>query len=198
MRTSSVICENIVECVPEVVKWNSWDAEHLKTIHSAYDDPQVLLTRNNDGLFIDKIKLPIVGIRIAVMVFTTQIDPNRQISFVKTPFFLGKNTIEVISLDKKLTKVKVTYQVSGNFIQSLLFPIILKAFKKWNKKIWLEDLPLKIRRQKALEYGFEDWIGLPRNVNDRFDKSLAYKTEIPVTKTKNIKESRHPFCEEVI
>lgn len=193
MKYMSVVCSNIVDAVPEVVKWNSWDGEHLRTVHNAYADPILLMTRQQDGLFIDRFKIPFLGFRLKTMVFTTQWDESNQVSFVLTPFFLAKNTINVSKVEDKKTLVRVTYEFSGNFVQSLLFPIFRKMIQKWNKVVWEEDLPLKLRRQKALEYGFIDFQGLPSESSLRFDKSMSYKCEIPVTRTKGIREERHPF-----
>ena len=193
MKTLAVVCENIVDAVPEVVKWNSWDGEHLRTVHAAYSEPQSLLSCPGTGLIIDRFRIPFLGIRFKVMVFATQWNDSTQISYALTPFFLSKNAIEVIPVGDKQTKVKVTYEFSGNFFQSLMFPLFGMLIKKWNKQVWLEDLPLKLRRQKALEYGFVDFQGLPTNVSERSDISLSYKCEIPVTKTKGILEDRHPF-----
>lgn len=194
MNTLSVICENIVEAVPEVVKWNSWDGEHLRTVHGAYDIPQNLVTRNRESLFVDRFKIPFIGCRIKTMVFTTQWDENRQVSFSLTPFFLAKNTIEVIPLEDKLTLVRVTYEFQGNKFQSLLFPIIRKMIQRWNSQVWSEDLPLKLRRQKALEYGFIDFKGIPKKLSDRKDISLEYKAIIPGVRVRGIIEDRHPFA----
>jgi len=193
MRNIAIVCENIVDAVPEVVKWNSWDGEHLRTVHSAYSKPTALLSSNGRGLFVDKFKIPFIGISLKSMVYTTQWNETMQVSFTLTPFFLAKNSIEVIPLSEKKTKVKVTYEFSGNYIQSLFFPIYKVLIKRWNQQVWLEDLPLKLRRQKALEYGFRDFQGLPTEICERKDLSLSYVTEIPVPKTKGIVEDSHPF-----
>jgi hypothetical protein len=193
MKILTVVCENVVDVVPEVVKWNSWDGEHLRTVHSAYEQPQMLMSRLGEGLFVDRFKIPALGIRLKSMVYTTQWDDRTQISFTITPFFIAKNAIELIQLDKKRTKVKVTYQFSGGFFQGLLFPIFKIMIQKWNKQVWLEDLPLKLRRQKALDYGFLDFHGLPFEISNRLDRSIDYKCEIPVAKTKGIIEDTHPF-----
>jgi hypothetical protein len=193
MKILSVVCENIVDAVPEVVKWNSWDAEHLKTVHSAYDAPQILVSSPGLGLFIDRFKIPILGFRLKSMVFGWQMNESTQISFCLTPFFLAKNSIELIPMGGKKTKVKVTYQFCGNIFQSLLFPIYKIMIQRWNKKVWLEDLPLKLRRQKALEYGFIDFQGLPIEITERHNKSFTYKCDATVVKTKGIAESSHPF-----
>lgn len=193
MRHTKVVCENIVQAKPEVVKWNSWDGEHLRTIHRAYDKPISLMTRPNDGLFIDRFRIPFLGIRIKAMVFTTQWDNSNQISFVLTPFFVGKNTINITPIDERRTKVTVSYEFSGTILQSFLFPVFKLLIKKWNKTVWDEDLPLKLRRQKALEYGFIDFQGCPTKISERHDRSASFQTEIPVPMVMHDSKAEHPF-----
>lgn len=193
MKVLKVVCENFVDAKPEVVKWNSWDGEHLRTVHGAYAAPLFLMRRPGDGLFVDRFKIPFLPLRVKTLVFTTQWDNDNQISFTLTPFFVAKNTINVTEIENKRTRVRVTYEFSGNFLQCLLFPVLKIMIKKWNKVVWEEDLPLKLRRQKALEYGVVDYQGLPVDVEDRKDRSEEYKCEIPVKVTGGIMESQHPF-----
>lgn len=193
MKILKVICENFVNAKPEVIKWNSWDGEHLRTVHGAYVSPIFLMRRPGDGLFVDRFKIPFLPLRVKTLVFTTQWDNENQISFTLTPFFIAKNTINVTEVRAGYTRVRVTYEFSGNWFQSLLFPIYKIMIQKWNKVVWEEDLPLKIRRQKALEYGFIDFAGIPADHADRKDRSAEYKCEIPVPQTSGIKEAMHPF-----
>lgn len=193
MRLLKVVCENIVDCIPEVVKWNSWDSEHLISIHAAYSNPRLMYMRPGFGLFIDSINIPIFNFKIKTMVFTAQDTEDCQVSYCLTPFFLSKNSINVIPLEEKKTLVKVTYEFEANLLVSLAFPLIKKMIIKWNKQVWMEDLPLKLRRQKALEYGFVDFSGIPDKIENRKDKSLTYKTRIPVPKPKGLIEDSHPF-----
>ena len=39
--------------------------------------------------------------------------------------------------------------------------------RRWNEKVWQEDLPLKLRRQKVMRNGFVDFSGLPEKIIDR-------------------------------
>lgn len=196
MYTSRVTCENIVDCVPDVVKWNSWDIEHLKVIHKSYSNPLYLLVSPGQMLFVDSFNIPVLNFKIKSMVFSMQWDSNTQVSFSLTPFFIAKNTIKLIPIEEKKTKVQVTYEFSGNFFQKLFFPLFLYLIKKWNHTVWIEDLILKIRRQKALEYGFIDFNGLPEKLIDRHDLSTSYiQSEIPVKINIEIEEFKHVFFE---
>lgn len=194
MYTSKIICENIVDCVPEVVKWNSWDIEHLKVVHKSYSNPLYLLVSPGQMLFIDSFKIPVLNLKIKSMVFSMQWSNDTQVSFSLTPFFIAKNSIKLIEMNEKKTKVQVTYEFSGNYVQKLFFPIFIYLIKKWNHTVWLEDLILKIRRQKALEYGFIDFNGLPEKLEDRYDLSTQYfLSDIPVKVNTEIDEFKHDF-----
>lgn len=194
MKYLKVFCENKVKASPEVIKWNSWDGEHLVSVHSAYSNPKTLYSAPKNSLFIDSFKIPLTPFRLRSLVYTTQNTENEQISYAKNFLFLAKNSIKVIPVSSSVTKVCVTYEFEANFIVALLFPLIKRKIKQWNKIVWDEDLPLKLRRQKALEYGFIDWVGLPNKFSDRTDKTKQYKTEIPVNRPKNLIQDNHPFC----
>jgi hypothetical protein len=193
MKNMIVTCENIVNTVPEVIKWNQWDFEHLKSVHSAYENPKILVSNKETIVFIDNFKIPLIGIRLKSLVYSTQWSDKIQITFTQTILFLAKNTIELTQLGEKKTKVKVTYELTGNIFQSLLFPIYKILLQKWNSNVWIEDLPLKLRRQKALEYGFQDFKGLPSNIDERKDISSTYKCDLPVPRVKNIIETNHIY-----
>lgn len=188
-----VVCVNEVDAIPEVVKWNSWDSEHLRTIHKAYIQPKVLFDGHAEGLFVDSFKIPFIPIRIKTMVFTAQVSESTQISYSLTPFFLAKNSINVQLIGPKKTKVEVKYEFESNIFFALFFPAVKLMIKKWNRVVWHEDLPLKLRRQKALDYGFIDFVGLPIKISERLDRSDCYKTEIPVIKSPGLIETSHPF-----
>lgn len=193
MKYLKVTCENVVDATPEVVKWNSWDGEHLKVVHKAYSNPKLLYSRPGFGLLVDAFKMPLLGIKLRSLVFTVQDSDESQVSYTQTPFFLAKNSITLVKLSEKKTLVKVNYEFEAGFLVSIFFPIIKRYIIKWNDTVWQEDLPLKIRRQKALEYGFVDFVGLPSKIENRVDKSLTYKCEIPVTRTSGLTEDDHVF-----
>ena len=135
MKNLIVTCENIVNTTSEVIKWNQWDFEHLKSVHSSYSNPQILVSNKETIVFIDSFKIPLIGVRLKSLVYSTQWTDTIQISYTQTILFLAKNTIELNQLEEKKTKVKVTYELTGNIFQSLLFPIYKIIFQKINNII---------------------------------------------------------------
>ena len=63
---------------------------------------------------------------------------------------------------------------------------------KWNKKVWLEDLPVKLRRQKVLEMGHKDFIGLPEEISHRKNHEIK-KTKLPLARPRNSSRDQHPL-----
>ena len=48
-------------------------------------------------------------------------------------------------------------------------------------KVWNEDFGIKIRRQKMLDMNFKDFVGLPKNIEDRiFKNKTIEKFELPI------------------
>lgn len=180
MRYLKIICKNSVDANIEVVKWNSWDGEHLASVHKAYSNPQALYVNRNIGLSIDSFSVPYIPIKFKTMFFTVQDSNTTQLSYAKNIFFLAKNTISLKKISDKKTVVEVTYEFELNFFMNLFRNLITRYITKWNEIVWKEDLPLKLRRQRALEYGFIDWIGLPMKIKNRKDRSNVFKADTPV------------------
>ena len=65
---------------------------------------------------------------------------------------------------------------------------------KWNEKVWLEDLPVKLRRQKVLEMNFKDFKGLPKKISQRLrseDDNISFK--LPIPRPLNSSRDLHPL-----
>ena len=52
--------------------------------------------------------------------------------------------------------------------------------QKWNDVNWDEDLPLKMRRQQALDIGFRDFYG-----RDLVTKKMESSLRLPIARTKD-------------
>lgn len=65
---------------------------------------------------------------------------------------------------------------------------------KWNEKVWLEDFPIKIRRQKVLDMNFKEFKGLLKKINEREknkDENITFK--LPLPRPINSSRDRHPL-----
>ena len=95
-----------------------------------------------------------------------------------------------IAKDKCLVEVNYKFKFTG--LQILLYPLIKFLIPKWNRRTWLEDLPLKERRQKVLKLNFKDFRGLPDDVDERvYDGEVKFN--IPVPRPKSSTRDLHPL-----
>ena len=86
----------------------------------------------------------------------------------------------------------MNYKFYLNGWRKLLKFLLKKLVPIWNEKVWQEDLPVKLRRQKMLDLGFEDFIGLPKEINRR-NKNEDYKLKLPIPRPKKSTRDLHPL-----
>ena len=75
-------------------------------------------------------------------------------------------------------------------------PILKILIKKWNEKVWLEDLPVKLRRQKVLEMNFKDFTGLPVETKERVN-GVIKDLKLPIPRPINSNRDQHIFKKEL-
>lgn len=68
----------------------------------------------------------------------------------------------------------------------ILTPFIERMVPRWNERVWQEDLPLKVRRQKVLRLGFQDFYGLPERVEDRVNEGELTFVRLPLSRLKEV------------
>lgn len=98
----------------------------------------------------------------------------KKIFFFDTSVFLleiysifYKTTISIYSLSQKSCEIKMNYKFYLNGWRKILRPFLKKLIPIWNNKVWLEDLPIKHRREKVKRLNFKHFYGLPDDLNDR-------------------------------
>ena len=65
---------------------------------------------------------------------------------------------------------------------------------KWNEKVWQEDYPIKMRRQKVLDMNFRDFKGLPEKISQRMKKNENNNSfRLPIPRPINSTRDQHPF-----
>jgi hypothetical protein len=189
---------NFVPVPKEVVKWNSWDGEHLANVHSGYENPLVLLEGTGWCVAYDYLRLPgLPFIKARVFVIAAQVSKDKQVTYSNPFGVLNKTVIELVS-ENGGTRVNTTYLFDVPLLFRPLIPLLRRLVKKWAVRIWSEDYPVKLRRAKALAYGFRDFHGIPNAIADRENRLNTYVTEIPVTRLPDGPENQHPFREKVL
>ena len=97
------------------------------------------------------------------MLFLFFVKSTQPCSFVLSIFFgvFSKTTSKIIEITKDSCQINTNFKFYLNVRQIILKPLLKFLIHKWNQKLWDEDLPLKLRRQKVLRYNFKDFVGLP-------------------------------------
>ena len=182
-----------IECSAEVAKWNYWDHEHLDVIHGGYEEVDILYDSNNFAFGISTLKIPVIPFLTAKSpLFLVQHDKNTQFTFASQFGVLSRTTIKVESLSRNSCKIVMNYKFYLNGWRIILKPILKRLIPIWNEKVWQEDLPVKLRRQKVIDMGFKDFWGLPKEINERnFDGNIEFK--LPIPRPKNSTRDRHPL-----
>jgi len=182
-----------IECSKEVAKWNYWDHEHLDIIHEGYKKSDILYDDKNFLFRVDKIKFPFLSFLTSTTpIFTVQHDDDTICSYALQFWVVSRTTVKIDALERTKCKITMNYKFYLNGWRKILKPILKKLIPIWNEKVWLEDLPVKLRRQKVLDMNFKDFTGLPNNIEEREIKS-NYKLKLPISRPKNSSRDRHPL-----
>jgi hypothetical protein len=182
-----------VDCSKEIAMWNYWDHEHLDVVHGGYKQSDILYDDKNFMFRIDKVKIPFLPfITPTTPIFTVQHDDNTICDFVLIFGVLSRTIITISALERTKCKITMNYKFHLNGWRKILKPILKRLVPIWNEKVWIEDLPVKLRRQKVLDMNFKDFIGLPGSVDEREIKS-NYKLKLPIPRPKNSSRDKHPL-----
>ena len=174
-----------VNCSRAVAIWNFWDHEHLDVVHNSYENTEILYEKDNVFYNIRDVTIPFLGIKAGITpIFQVQKDDNTL--FVLAIFFgvFSKTTTKIIEITKDSCQINTNFKFYLNGWQIILKPLLKFLIPKWNKKLWDEDLPLKLRRQKVLRYNFKDFVGLPDKIEDR-NYEGDIKVHLPIPRPKN-------------
>lgn len=184
--------EKIAECSAEVAKWNYWDQEHLDIVHDGYVRSDCLYEKDNIFFATHYIKAPLIPfIIIQTPIFLVQHDERTMYSIVQQLGIISKTTITIDPINDNCCKINMNYKFYLNGWRKILRPILKKLIPIWSEKVYKEDLPIKIRRQKFLSYGFKDFVGMPE-LKDRKEVSIK-KTILPVKRPKKSANNQHPL-----
>lgn len=165
----------------DVCLWNTWDHEHLFYVHKQFEYAKMLYEDHHVAFIRTVVKIPFTPIRLNCLHTMTSLK-NGDVMVIDTlPFgILSKLEMQYIPLAPKKTLLKNIYSLD---IPSIFFPIkafIPKIIQKWNDTNWEEDMPLKIRRQQALDIGFRDFYG-----KDVGRKGQTTALKLPLARTKD-------------
>ena len=185
--------EKKIICNKSVAFWNYWDHEHLDVVHEGYKKSDIMYDRDNFLFRIDRIRLPIFSfIAIKTPIFMVQHDENTLFTYAIQYGFESKTTIKIEEIDKNNCKINSNYKFHLEGWRIIFKPLLKVLIRNWNEKVWIEDLPVKLRRQKVLEMNFKDFVGLPIKVSDRYN-GVIKDLKLPIVRPNKSRRDQHIF-----
>ena len=160
----------------ESIIWNYFDLEHLYVVHNNYTDAKVFYEDDRlAGLLLD-YKLPIFSFLKSHSLNVVYMSDKNTIKVFNTGLFnlISETTIKVFEIDKNNCKLEMNYKFFLKGLLKLLKPFLGKMNQACNKKVWDEDLNLKLRRTKVLKNGFKDFHGM----ESKFAKNNDFKLPV--------------------
>jgi hypothetical protein len=183
-----------INCSKEVAFWNYWDHEHLDIVHNNYKRSDILYDNNNFMFRIDEIKIPLMPfLKANTPIFSVQHDENTLYTYAVQFGIVSKTTITIISLGKFKCKITMNYKFYLKGWKKILKPLLKNLIPIWNERVWKEDLPVKLRRQKVLNMNFKDFIGLPEKYEERINNKKDNYLKLPIPRPKNSSRDLHPL-----
>ena len=194
-KTVDITITKKINCSKDVAFWNYWDHEHLDVVHEGYKKSDILYDKKNFLFRIDKIKMPIFGfLSMKTPIFMVQHDEDTLFTYAIQLGIVSKTTISIKEDKKKSSILTMNYKFYLEGWSILLAPLLKILIPRWNEKVWKEDFPVKIRRQKVLSMNFKDFIGLPKDLNDRILNDFKErKLKLPIPRPRNSSRDRHPL-----
>ena len=196
MKILDVTFKRKVNCSANVCKWNHWDHDHINYIHKGiYKEAEIFYEDDRVVLFFHKMRIPMIPfLTVNTLDMTALKDKNTVVTYGFQFGIPSLSTAKYKDIAKDKCLVEVNYKFKFTGLQILLYPLIKFLIPKWNKRTWLEDLPIKLRRQKLQRMNFKDFKGLPRKIKDRkFSGPINFNLPIRRLKKSNNKLTQHPF-----
>jgi hypothetical protein len=162
--------------------WNHWDHEHSMVVHGeSWLDGHMLYEDERTAIAFVTIRVPIFSfLRSTAMNVNLKYDADTMYTLHLGLFGIPSITKIAVHEDRPDHIVHhTTYTFFLRGWRRLLAPLLPAMIARWNARVWEEDLPLKLRRQKMLRHGFRDFVGLPERVADRrYDGPLECRLPI--------------------
>jgi SAM-dependent methyltransferase len=153
--------------------WNYYDHEHLVGTHyKYYSHARILAQRDDWALVLRKKKMPFLPL-YTTGIGLQYIQNNVMKTFHKdTIGFLLEQSTKFEDLPDNRCKVIVTYTINTHPFFKLFEPLFFRLFRTWFKEVWGEDAPMRLRRWKVHQLGFQNFSGL-----DYINKKLPYPVD---------------------
>jgi hypothetical protein len=185
--------ERELDVDPSVALWNIWDFEHGEWVHrSTYASSfRILHEDDRTAVFLVRMRIPFIPFLRSdgVNAVVRQDGETTEIVNVGAFGLLSRATLVCRAAGRDRCRFLFRYRVVLRGWQRILFPLMPWIFKRWQNRIWNEDLGLKRRRQKVLRWGFRDFKGLPEKRRDRgFDGPIPFRLPLPRNSNSEVDE----------
>jgi len=169
-----------IACCAAVAMWNYWDQEHLDVVHPGYTNVEIIYENKECMLSFRDVEIPLFGIKVTTPIMMQQIDEETIVTTAVQFGIKSKTTVTIKDTKKDNCELHMNYKFYLNGWQKILKPLLKNLIPKWNETVWVEDLPLKLRRQKVMRYNFKDFYGLPDKIEDRnYEGKIKLSLPIP-------------------
>ena len=172
------IPERGVPCSADVLLWNYWDGEHLLPVHGGYTYAKLLYQGQNFSLCLFGTKPPLVPLSIPTFAFVVQSEKYVQMTYAIQLFIISKTTIRITPITHSTCSVKVDYSMACPRWIPFASIILRRLIPMWFERVYKEDMPLRLRRQRVLEAGFIDYVGMPRNLEQKAGCRYVFKQPV--------------------
>ncbi len=167
--------QRVIPVSTATVLWNYLDFEHLSVVHKNYTNAEFIYEDEHVVLEMLSFKIPFFSfLHSNSLHFFVKKSPQELVAFNLGLFGIPSITrIQIHELEQQQSEITVTHRFILRGWTQLLAPLFPKMIERWNKQVWNEDLPLKLRRQQMLNWGFRDFIGLPSTLEERYGQPTA-------------------------
>jgi hypothetical protein len=189
MATLFSRCEKEMDCSKEIVIWNYFDHQHVVGTHFKYYSRYKILAEQNEWSLVERFyRLPIIGLKTSSHGFMYLENPNliRSYQFGKLGLVVDQS-IELKDLGPDRCLVISEYRLEAPAFLKVLEPLWQKITERWFINTWVEDAPMRLRRQKVWKLGFRNFVGIDY-INRKTAKpgnlpaERPYPVELPVPK----------------
>lgn len=174
-----------VATAPAVAEWNFWDFEHGPFVHKGHVNHSVLFEDETTAVVMSVTRAPIFSfLKYSSLHVMVRVSPSLSRAWNRGLFgIVGAVDYHFEQSSPDHTRITMNYRFYLSGWQIVLGPLLYRLIAAWSEQIWIEDLGLKLRRQKVLRLGFKDFIGLPVKIADRRnDGELNIKLPLPKLK----------------
>lgn len=138
--------------------WNQMDLDHLTVVHSGYVRAEVLDETDTHAVLLLEYRIPIFfWLRSRSIHYVVKRPPDTLFVFNQGLFGVPIFTrIRITAIGERASRYETSYRFQLEGWRRVLAPFLKALAKRWNTRVWKEDLPLKLRRQEKLDTGFQD------------------------------------------